>query len=86
MKKYQVRIKLKEGIKDIAAETLITFIKESEGIGNIKTGSIYYIEARSITDVEQFVKEYLISEQLDEYQIVEDEVVDYNSDEYVAYI
>ena len=84
MKSYQVKIKLKEGIKDIEAETLMTFVDASDGIRSIKTGSIYYIETESSTNVEQFVKEYLINEQLDEYEIVE--VGDVNVDGYIAHI
>ena len=84
MTKYQVKIKLKEGIKDIEAETLMTFVDASDGIRSIKTGSIYYIETESSTNVEQFVKEYLINEQLDEYEIVE--VGDVNVDGYIAHI
>ena len=42
MTKYQIKIKLKEGIKDIEAETLMTFVDASDGIRSIKTGSIYY--------------------------------------------
>ena len=86
MKSYQVKIKLKEGIKDIEAETLMTFVDASDGIRSIKTGSIYYIEAENNANIEQFVKEYLINDQLDEYEIVEDEVVNYNTDGYVAHI
>ena len=47
MKKYQVKVKLKEGIKDIEAETLMTFVDASDGIRSIKTGSIYYIEQQN---------------------------------------
>ena len=84
MKSYQVKIKLKEGIKDIEAETLMTFVDASDGIRSIKTGSIYYIEAENDANIEQFVKEYLINEQLDEYEIVE--VGDVNVDGYIAHI
>ena len=84
MKSYQVKIKLKEGIKDIEAETLMTFVDASDGIKSIKTGSIYYIEAENDANIEQFVKEYLINEQLDEYEIVE--VGDVNVDGYIAHI
>tara|TARA_A100001011_G_scaffold359793_1_gene406576 strand:+ start:244 stop:498 length:255 start_codon:yes stop_codon:yes gene_type:complete len=84
MKKYQVKVKLKEGIKDIEAETLMTFVDASDGIRSIKTGSIYYIETESSANIEKFVKEYLINEQLDEYEIVEVGII--NVDGYIAHI
>ena len=84
MKSYQVKIKLKEGIKDIEAETLMTFVDVSDGIRSIKTGSIYYIEAENDANIEQFVKEYLINVQLDEYEIVEVGIL--NVDGYIAHI
>ena len=75
MVKYQVKVKLKEGIKDIEAETLMTFVDASDGIRSIKTGSIYYVEAEDDANIEQFVKEYLINDQLDEYEIIVDKSV-----------
>ena len=84
MKSYQVKIKLKEGIKDIEAETLMTFVDVSDGIRSIKTGSIYYIESENDANIEQFVKEYLINVQLDEYEIVEVGIL--NVDGYIAHI
>ena len=75
MTKYQIKIKLKEGIKDIEAETLMTFVDASDGIRSIKTGSIYYVEAEDDANIEEFVKEYLINDQLDEYEIIVDKSV-----------
>ena len=85
MTKYQVKIKLKEGIKDIEAETLMTFVDASDGIRNIKTGSIYYVEAEDDVNIEQFVKEYLINDQLDEYEIIVDKSVNLKNDGYTYY-
>ena len=85
MTKYQVKIKLKEGIKDIEAETLMTFVNASDGIRNIKTGSIYYVEAEDDANIEQFVKEYLINDQLDEYEIIVDKSVNLQTDGYTYY-
>ena len=85
MTKYQVKIKLKEGIKDIEAETLMTFVDASDGIRSIKTGSIYYVEAEDDANIEQFVKEYLINDQLDEYEIIVDKSVNLKNDGYTYY-
>ena len=85
MTKYQVKIKLKEGIKDIEAETLMTFVNASDGIRNIKTGSIYYVETEDDANIEQFVKEYLINDQLDEYEIIVDKSVNLKTDGYTYY-
>ena len=85
MTKYQVKIKLKEGIKDIEAETLMTFVDASDGIRSIKTGSIYYVEAEDDANIEQFVKEYLINDQLDEYEIIVDKSVNLQTDGYTYY-
>ena len=85
MTKYQVKIKLKEGIKDIEAETLMTFVNASDGIRNIKTGSIYYVETEDDANIEQFVKEYLINDQLDEYEIIVDKSVNLQTDGYTYY-
>ena len=85
MTKYQVKIKIKEGIKDIEAETLMTFVDTSDGIRSIKTGSIYYIEAEDDANIEQFVKEYLINDQLDEYEIIVDKSVNLKNDGYTYY-
>ena len=85
MTKYQVKIKLKEGIKDIEAETLMTFVDASDGIRSIKTGSIYYVEAEDDANIEQFVKEYLINDQLDEYEIIVDKSVNLKTDGYTYY-
>ena len=85
MTKYQVKVKLKEGIKDIEAETLMTFVDASDGIRSIKTGSIYYVEAEDDANIEQFVKEYLINDQLDEYEIIVDKSVNLKADGYTYY-
>ena len=85
MTKYQIKIKLKEGIKDIEAETLMTFVDASDGIRSIKTGSIYYVEAEDDANIEQFVKEYLINDQLDEYEIIVDKSVNLKNDGYTYY-
>ena len=85
MTKYQVKVKLKEGIKDIEAETLMTFVDASNGIRNIKTGSIYYVEAEDDANIEQFVKEYLINDQLDEYEIIVDKSVNLKNEGYTYY-
>ena len=85
MTKYQVKIKLKEGVKDIEAETLMTFVNASDGIRNIKTGSIYYVETEDDANIEQFVKEYLINDQLDEYEIIVDKSVNLQTDGYTYY-
>ena len=85
MTKYQVKVKLKEGIKDIEAETLMTFVDASDGIRSIKTGSIYYVEAEDDANIEQFVKEYLINDQLDEYEIIVDKSVNLKTDGYTYY-
>tara|TARA_A100001388_G_C28682467_1_gene457061 strand:+ start:318 stop:578 length:261 start_codon:yes stop_codon:yes gene_type:complete len=85
MVKYQVKVKLKEGIKDIEAETLMTFVDASDGIRSIKTGSIYYVEAEDDANIEQFVKEYLINDQLDEYEIIVDKSVNLKTDGYTYY-
>lgn len=85
MVKYQVKVKLKEGIKDIEAETLMTFVNASDGIRSIKTGSIYYVEAEDDANIEQFVKEYLINDQLDEYEIIVDKSVNLKTDGYTYY-
>ena len=85
MVKYQVKVKLKEGIKDIKAETLMTFVDASDGIRSIKTGSIYYVEAEDDANIEQFVKEYLINDQLDEYEIIVDKSVNLKTDGYTYY-
>ena len=85
MTKYEIKIKLKEGIKDIEAETLMTFVDASDGIRSIKTGSIYYIEAEDDANIEQFVKEYLINDQLDEYEIIVDKSVNLKTDGYTYY-
>ena len=85
MTKYQVKIKLKEGIKDIEAETLMTFVDASDGIRSIKTGSIYYVEAEDDANIEQFVKEYLINDQLDEYEIIVDKSVNLKNEGYTYY-
>ena len=85
MVKYQVKVKLKEGIKDIEAETLMTFVDASDGIRSIKTGSIYYVEAEDDANIEQFVKEYLINDQLDEYEIIVDKSVNLKNDGYTYY-
>ena len=85
MVKYQVKVKLKEGIKDIEAETLMTFVDASDGIRSIKTGSIYYVEAEDDANIEQFVREYLINDQLDEYEIIADKSVNLQTDGYTYY-
>ena len=85
MVKYQVKVKLKEGIKDIEAETLMTFVDANDGIRSIKTGSIYYVEAEDDANIEQFVKEYLINDQLDEYEIIVDKSVNLKTDGYTYY-
>ena len=85
MTKYQIKIKLKEGIKDIEAETLMTFVDASDGIRSIKTGSIYYVEAEDDANIEEFVKEYLINDQLDEYEIIVDKSVNLKNDGYTYY-
>ena len=85
MTKYQVKVKLKEGIKDIEAETLMTFVDASDGIRSIKTGSIYYVEAEDDANIEEFVKEYLINDQLDEYEIIVDKSVNLKNDGYTYY-
>ena len=85
MIKYEVKVKLKEGIKDIEAETLMTFVDASDGIRGIKTGSIYYVEAEDDANIEQFVKEYLINDQLDEYEIIADKSVNLQTDGYTYY-
>ena len=85
MTKYQVKVKLKEGIKDIEAETLMTFVSDKDKIKSIKTGSIYYVEAEDDANIEQFVKEYLINDQLDEYEIIVDKSVNLKTDGYTYY-
>ena len=85
MTKYEIKIKLKEGIKDIEAETLMTFVDASDGIRSIKTGSIYYVEAEDDANIEEFVKEYLINDQLDEYEIIVDKSVNLKNDGYTYY-
>ena len=85
MVKYQVKVKLKEGIKDIEAETLMTFVDASDGIRSIKTGASYYVEAEDDANIEQFVKEYLINDQLDEYEIIVDKSVNLKTDGYTYY-
>tara|TARA_B100002019_G_C20783923_1_gene363487 strand:- start:16 stop:276 length:261 start_codon:yes stop_codon:yes gene_type:complete len=85
MTKYQVKVKLKEGIKDIEAETLMTFVSNKDKIKGIKTGSIYYVEAEDDANIEQFVKEYLINDQLDEYEIIVDKSVNLETHGYTYY-
>ena len=85
MTKYEIKTKLKEGIKDIEAETLMTFVDASDGIRSIKTGSIYYVEAEDDANIEEFVKEYLINDQLDEYEIIVDKSVNLKTDGYTYY-
>ena len=51
----------------------------------IKTGSIYYVEAEDDANIEQFVKEYLINDQLDEYEIIVDKSVNLKTDGYTYY-
>ena len=57
----------------------------SDGIRGIKTGSIYYVEAEDDANIEQFVKEYLINDQLDEYEIIVDKSVNLKTDGYTYY-
>ncbi len=84
MKEYEVKIKLKEGIKDIKGDTLMSFVSKNSGIKTTKTGNIYYVVTDDDANIEQFVKEYLINEQLDEYEIVEVGII--NVDGYIAHI
>ena len=63
----------------------MTFVDASDGIRSIKTGSIYYVEAEDNANIEQFVKEYLINDQLDEYEIIVDKSVNLQTDGYTYY-
>ncbi len=85
MLKYEIKVKLKEGIKDIKGDTLMSFVSKNSGIKTTKTGNIYYVVTDDDADIEDFVKEYLVNPQLEDYDIVLTKNVELNNNGYTYY-
>ena len=78
-KKFEKKIKIKEEIKDIKADTLMTFVPDTSGVYSVRTGKIYYITTSSHVSkqrINSFAKEFLVNDLLEDYEIVNIETSD----------